>query len=47
MSWQIETAFLDRDGTINADHPTGGYNATWDDITFLPRAKEAIRSDRD
>ena len=43
MSWQIETAFLDRDGTINADHPTGGYNANWDDITFLPRAKEAIR----
>jgi len=42
-AWEIETAFVDRDGTINADHPTGGWNASWDDITFLPRAKEAIR----
>jgi histidinol-phosphate phosphatase family protein len=42
-AWEIDTAFVDRDGTINADHPTGGWNASWDDITFLPRAKEAIR----
>lgn len=43
MSWEVETAFVDRDGTINADHPGGGWNSSWEQIAFLPRAKEAIR----
>ena len=43
MSWDVTAAFVDRDGTINADHPTGGWNYRWEEMAFLPRAKEAVR----
>ncbi len=42
-AWEIETAFVDRDGTINVDATEGGYIESWDEFSFLPRAKEAIR----
>jgi D-glycero-D-manno-heptose 1,7-bisphosphate phosphatase len=42
-AWEVETAFVDRDGTINVDATEGGYIESWDELSFLPRAKEAIR----
>ena len=41
--WDVETAFVDRDGTINVDAAEGEYIESWDEFNFLPRAKEAIR----
>lgn len=37
------TAFLDRDGTINAKAPEGDYVTSWDEFAFLPGAEEAVR----
>jgi D-glycero-D-manno-heptose 1,7-bisphosphate phosphatase len=43
VSWELETAFVDRDGTINVDATEGDYIRSWELFEFLPRAKEAIR----
>jgi histidinol-phosphate phosphatase family protein len=40
--WHIETAFLDRDGTINRKAPEGDYVKSWDEFEFLPGAEAAI-----
>ena len=39
----ITTAFLDRDGTINAKAPEGDYVERWEEFRFLPGAEVAIR----
>jgi D-glycero-D-manno-heptose 1,7-bisphosphate phosphatase len=39
----VETAFLDRDGTINVKAPEGDYIKTPDELDLLPGAAEAIR----
>lgn len=39
-----QTAFLDRDGTINRNAPEGEYNASPDDIALLDGAAAAIRA---
>jgi len=36
-------AFLDRDGVINRKAPEGQYVTRWDDMEFLPGARDAIR----
>jgi D-glycero-D-manno-heptose 1,7-bisphosphate phosphatase len=38
------TAFLDRDGTINAKAPQGDYVKTVEEFALLPNAAEAIRA---
>jgi histidinol-phosphate phosphatase family protein len=38
-----ETVFLDRDGTLNVKAPEGEYVTAWDEFTFLPGAREAVR----
>lgn len=43
MSWDVTTAFVDRDGTINVDASEGDYIRDWGVFAFLPRAKEALR----
>jgi D-glycero-D-manno-heptose 1,7-bisphosphate phosphatase len=39
----LGTVFLDRDGTINVKMPEGRYVERWEDFSFLPGAKLAIR----
>jgi D-glycero-D-manno-heptose 1,7-bisphosphate phosphatase len=38
-----KAAFLDRDGVINRKAPEGQYVTRWEQIEFLPGAREAIR----
>jgi D-glycero-D-manno-heptose 1,7-bisphosphate phosphatase len=38
----MRTAFLDRDGTINAKAAEGDYVKSWQEFAFLPGAVEAI-----
>jgi histidinol-phosphate phosphatase family protein len=39
----VETVFLDRDGTINVSAPPADYVTSADDFRFLPGAERAIR----
>jgi D-glycero-D-manno-heptose 1,7-bisphosphate phosphatase len=39
-----KAAFLDRDGVINRKAPEGQYVTRWEEMEFLPGAREAIRS---
>jgi D-glycero-D-manno-heptose 1,7-bisphosphate phosphatase len=39
-----KAAFLDRDGVINRKAPEGQYVKRWEEMEFLPGAREAIRS---
>jgi|SRR5579863_2356013 len=39
-----KAAFLDRDGVINRKAPEGEYVTRWEEMVFLPGAREAIRS---
>ena len=39
-----KAVFLDRDGVINRKAPEGQYVTRWEEMEFLPGAKEAIRS---
>lgn len=43
MSGRRWTAFLDRDGTLNAKAPDGGYVGRPEDLDLLPGAAEAVR----
>lgn len=38
-----KAAFLDRDGVINRKAPEGHYVTRWEEMEFLPGAREAIR----
>jgi D-glycero-D-manno-heptose 1,7-bisphosphate phosphatase len=38
-----KAAFLDRDGVINRKAPEGQYVTRWEEMEFLPGAREAIR----
>ena len=38
-----KAAFLDRDGVINRKAPEGQYVTRWEEMHFLPGAREAIR----
>ena len=40
MRW---TVFLDRDGVLNRKAPDGDYVKGWDEFTWLPGAREAVR----
>jgi D-glycero-D-manno-heptose 1,7-bisphosphate phosphatase len=40
--WGLTTAFVDRDGTINAKAPEGDYVKSWAEFRFLPGAAEAL-----
>jgi histidinol-phosphate phosphatase family protein len=39
-----KAAFLDRDGVLNRKAPEGQYVTRWEEMEFLPGAREAIRS---
>jgi D-glycero-D-manno-heptose 1,7-bisphosphate phosphatase len=42
--WRLTTAFVDRDGTINAKAAEGDYVKSWEEFRFLPGAAEALRA---
>ena len=39
----MKTIFLDRDGVINRNPPDKGYVRKWEEFTFIPNARKAIR----
>ena len=39
----MKTIFLDRDGVINRNPPNKGYVKKWEEFTFIPNARKAIR----
>ena len=39
-----KAAFLDRDGVLNRKAPEGQYVTRWEEMEFLPGAREAVRS---
>lgn len=41
MGWDVDTVFLDRDGTVNVLFPND-YVKRWDEFEFLPGAREAV-----
>ena len=41
--WDVDTVFLDRDGTINVKPDEGDYVKHWREFRFLPGVPEAIR----
>ena len=40
---KLKTIFLDRDGVINRNPPNRGYVRKWEEFTFIPNARKAIR----
>ena len=38
-----KAAFLDRDGVLNRKAPEGEYVTRWEEMEFLPGAREAVR----
>ena len=39
----MKTVFLDRDGVINRNPPNKGYVRKWEEFSFIPNARKAIR----
>ena len=39
----MKTIFLDRDGVINQNPPNKGYVRKWEEFTFIPNSRKAIR----